>query len=179
VALKKRKCKNCNNVFHQLKPLQYLCGKLCEQEYSKKLKDKKKQKDPNKTNVSIEKGLNELRNDAREVFQKWIRLRDAKFPCISCGTEKPIQWDGGHFFKAEIYSGLIFNEDNCHKQCSTCNNDDGRFESYKRGLIDRYGILFYNTLVEVKDRCRIYKYSKEELIEISEIYKQKIKELTK
>jgi hypothetical protein len=29
--------------------------------------------------------------------------------CISCGGNEKDLWDGGHFLKAEIYSGVIFN----------------------------------------------------------------------
>jgi hypothetical protein len=36
------------------------------------------------------------------------RLRDANENCISCGGNDKDLWDGGHFKKAEIYSGVIF-----------------------------------------------------------------------
>jgi hypothetical protein len=51
---------------------------------------------------------------------KMVRLRDAEQPCISCGGNDKDLWDGGHL-KAEIYSGVIFNPANCHKQCRKCN----------------------------------------------------------
>jgi hypothetical protein len=38
-------------------------------------------------------------------LSKWVRLRDANENCIA-GNDKDL-WDGGHFKKAEIYSGVI------------------------------------------------------------------------
>ena len=56
--------------------------------------------------------------EAKKVFQKWIRLRDKDKPCISCGTISSSVWDGGHFKKAELYSGVIFHEHNVNIQCA-------------------------------------------------------------
>ena len=60
-------------------------------------------------------------NKARKAFQSYIRERDKGKPCISCGTTTATKWDAGHYLKAELYTGLIFNEDNVHRQCQRCN----------------------------------------------------------
>jgi hypothetical protein len=41
-------------------------------------------------------------------FQKWVLVTGCKRNCISCGGNDKDLWDGGHFKKAEIYSGVIF-----------------------------------------------------------------------
>lgn len=123
------------------------------------------------------KTLGDYEQEARVEFQKWIRKRDVKEACISCGSPTD-KVDAGHFFKAEIYSGLIFNEDNCHKQCKRCNQHlHGNEANYRIGLVQRIGEEKVRWLEENKDRLRVYKYTKQELTEIKNYYKQKIKEL--
>jgi hypothetical protein len=124
-----------------------------------------------------DKTIKQLIADAKKPFQHFIRLRDAKLPCISCGTINAKIVDGGHFYKAELYTGLIFNEDNCHKQCRKCNTFLGGNENnYRLGLIDRYGIDFVLNLDELSLISKTYKFERSELVKIKEYYKQKIKE---
>jgi hypothetical protein len=53
---------------------------------------------------------------------------------------------GGHF-KAELYSGLIFDERNVHKQCRKCNRfKNGNELQYRKGLIESYGVEFVDKL---------------------------------
>lgn len=135
-------------------------------------KEKKEFKEKNKT-------LPQLEAEARMWFQRWVRLRDKDLPCISCGSTKDKRYDGGHWWKAEIYSGLIFHVDNCHKQCSRpCNKDlAGDPANYRIGLVKRIGEERVKWLEENKDRLRNYKYTRQELIDIAEAYKQKIKQI--
>lgn len=125
------------------------------------------------------KTLGDYEAEARREFQKWIRKRDEKQGCISCGKLNATQYDGGHYLDANKYSGLIFHEDNCHKQCSRpCNKDKhGDLINYRIGLIQRIGEEKVKWLEENKDRLRVYKYTKQELTEIKNYYKQKNKEL--
>jgi hypothetical protein len=115
--------------------------------------------------------------EARKSFQKWIRLRDSDKPCISCNSTIASTFDGGHFYKAEVYSGLIFNENNCHKQCRKCNRFmNGNELNYRKGLIARYGIDYVVNLDNICDKNRVKKYTKEELITIKKQYDERIKE---
>ncbi len=126
------------------------------------------------------KTLGEYEKEARIVFQKWIRMRDTMQPCISCGTFDSPQFDAGHFYSANQFSGMIFNEDNVHKQCSYCNDYlSGNILAYREGLIKRYGLEFVERLERQKDSGRNYKYTKPELIEIKNKYKQLLKNATK
>jgi len=123
------------------------------------------------------KTIGEYKAEARKSFQKWIRLRDIDKPCISCNSTTADTFDGGHFYKAEVYSGLIFNENNCHKQCRKCNRFmNGNELNYRKGLIARYGIDYVTNLDNICDINRVKKYTKEELIDKKLQYDIKIKE---
>jgi 2-C-methyl-D-erythritol 4-phosphate cytidylyltransferase len=79
--------------------------KVKVQARKEKLKIKKEYKEQNKS-------IAQLIQEARKPFQQWIRIRDANKPCISCGSVDSMIWDAGHFKKAELYPGMIFNEMN-------------------------------------------------------------------
>lgn len=125
------------------------------------------------------KTLTQLENEAKTPFQKFIRLRDADENCASCGTNYSEVWDGGHFYKAEIYSGLIFNENNCHKQCKKCNRFlNGNENNYRLGLIERYGLDYVLKLDVLANETRQYKYTRQELIDLKKKYNKKVREIT-
>ena len=111
-------------------------------------------------------------NKAKQVFQKWIRKRDKDDPCISCGTVSSDLWDGGHYLKAEIYTGVIFNEMNVHKQCRKCNRFLGGNEAqYRIALCLKYGESKVAELEKLANETRQYRWSSEELKKIIDIYK--------
>lgn len=130
---------------------------------------KKKDKELRESMKSIQR----LIQEARVPFQRYIRIRDANEPCISCDTTSAKIWHGGHYFKAEVYTGLIFNEINVNKQCEKCNTFGGGNESgYRLGLIKKYGDEVVRTLEEASDYLRDYKFTREELYEIKKKYQK-------
>lgn len=142
---------------------------------------RKEQKIKNKKEYNDKfKKLSEYEAEAKKSFQKWIRLRDYGKPCISCG-KIPKDPAGGHFYNAGIYSGMIFNEDNCHLQCNAhCNKFlSGNLLEYRKGLINRYGEDFVKNLDELSNQKRNYKYTKQELIDKKQEYDLKIKQYFK
>lgn len=125
-----------------------------------------------------EKKLGQLENEAKAMFQKWVVLRDRLLPCISCNLFKTLQ--GGHFFKAELFSGLIFDERNVNGQCEHCNCGlDGNVSEYRKGLLRRFGNEFVEQLEAESNLKRFYKFTKGELIGIRVKYEIKIKEILK
>lgn len=148
--------------------------KMRERQLKKEKKEWNQEKKKIKTNL---KTLGEWEKDARDHFQAWIRYRDGNRNCISCGspTSSPY-WDAGHYFKAEIFSGLIFDESNCHKQCRKCNYyRDGNEAEYRIGLVARYGSEYVKNLEEKANSNRFKKYTREEYESIKNHYKQKLK----
>lgn len=123
------------------------------------------------------KKLSDYEAEAKKAFQKWIRLRDKDLPCISCNRTDDVIYAGGHYFKAEVYSGLIFDERNVHKQCNAyCNKfRDGAQAEYRIGLVNRYGKEYVEQLEAESVNKRVYKFTKQELIDIKKFYSEKIK----
>ena len=168
-----KKCKQCGKEFKQYySTLQQHCSVKCAVEWNKP--------------EEIERRFKQIKEDARSLsfyeknarasFQIFIRMRDKNLPCISCGTKEAKQWDGGHYLKAELYTGLIFNEINCNKQCSYCNDYlSGNLIKYRQGLLEKYGVEKIRNLENKADESRVYKFTKFELLNIRKHYQQKIK----
>jgi len=127
------------------------------------------------------KTLGDYEAEAKKSFQKWVRLRDAGKPCISCQNPNPADWCGSHYFPAGVYSGMIFDERNCHGACNTyCNKYlSGNLTSYRINLVNKFGEDWVKQLENDALERRNYKYTKSELIDIKKKYDLKIKELTK
>lgn len=141
-----------------------------------KRQHQKEKKEWHDKNDSYAKRLGKV----KAIFQKWIRLRDKDEPCISCGTKQAELWDGGHFLKAELYSGLIFHKFNCNKQCRKCNFYlDGNELNYREGLIKKIGADNVLLLENSKDYNREYRYTNEELEAIKVKYSELIKQSKK
>lgn len=165
----------------QLRPMQYLCSppKECAWQYAKNIQLKKFIKQANTEKKQFyEKNKSQKKkvNEAREIFQRWIRLvRDVNQPCISCGNSVTTAWDAGHYLKAEKFTGIIFNEDNVHKQCKQCNKYmDGNEIQYRIGLVKKIGEDRVKFLEDNANANRIRRYSDDELNEIKIKYKQKL-----
>ena len=138
--------------------------------------EKKKREKDNAVRESL-KTLSHLENEAKKAIQKWVRVvRDINDPCISCGKTSN-RYDGGHYFDAGVYSGLMFHEDNIHKQCSFfCNKmNHGNKANYRIGLVKKIGIKRVEWLEENKDLLRNKKYSRAELISIKKKYTDLLK----
>lgn len=179
-----KKCKICKEPFTpQYSTTEVVCRNSdCRYQYAMKSvesKRKEAKKEWNREKKQIKEGLKSITghiNDVRRIFQIWIRQRDNDLPCISCGCVTAKQWDAGHYLKAELYTGLIFNEDNCHKQCSQCNDfHGGKLIEYRIGLVKKIGIERVEWLENNKDRLRQYRFSRSELDEIKKDYQSRLK----
>lgn len=169
--IKLKKCKQCGKEFKQNNSLHVICSSPCYFKWADKTEVEKRVK---QFKANVQK-LSDIEAIAKTVFQKWVRKRDEHLPCISCGKESA-KWDGGHFKKAEIYSGVIFNEMNVNKQCSHCNQWlNGNEGAYRIGLVERYGSLAVEGLEELANETRQYKFTKSELEEIISKYRLKLK----
>lgn len=179
--MKEKKCKVCLDKFSPTQFAQIVCGFKCAITHSRNLQKLKEQKEWKAEKSVLKdklKTLGQFEAEAKTSFQKWVRMRDRDMPCISCGVKDTDLFDGGHYFKAELFSGLIFDERNCHKQCRKCNRFlNGNELQYRAGLIKRYGIDFVTNLESISNSKRVYKYYREELIAKKLQYDIKIKEL--
>lgn len=176
-----RKCLNCKEKFIPVNQTNTVCSPKCALEYTKAVKKKKEDKEwKEKKSVLRDKlkTLGQYEAEAKKSFQKWVRMRDTGKPCISCGNKSPKEWHGSHYFDANRFSALIFDERNCHAACDYCNVYlAGNLIGYRKGLIERYGKEYVEQLESESDSKRVYKYTKEELIAKKLKYDILIKEM--
>ena len=111
---------------------------------------------------------------AQTAFNAYIRKRDEKEPCISCGRHHTGQYHAGHYKTVGARKDIRFDEDNCHKQCSVCNNHlSGNLAEYTPRLIEKIGQERFDKLQKVEIRS----YTVNELHQIIKHYKDKLKQL--
>lgn len=128
------------------------------------------------------KTLPQLLKEAQFEFNAYIRLRDADKPCICCGLplgagEVGGAYDCGHYRSVGSAPHLRFDERNAHAQRKQCNRwGAGRAVDYRIGLIQRLGSDIVGAL---EANNVIHKWTKDEVREIRDCYRQKAKELRK
>lgn len=126
------------------------------------------------------KTVPDLIKEAQIAFNAFIRERDrqAGHACISSG--RPLDWSGnavdaGHYRSTGAASHLRFHEDNCHAQSKHDNQFlAGNAVDYRIRLVARIGLAGVEAL-EADNQVR--KWTRQELIEIRETYKTKLKRL--
>lgn len=176
------RCKICRQKFEiKYSTMQKTCLEAsCVVAWYQKEKQRKEKKAWQERKVELERtsiSLPQLKNKAKAVFQSAIRRRDKDKPCVSCGTYETKQWDAGHYMKAEVYSGVIFHEFNVNIQCVYCNrNLHGNEVAYRKSLVMDYGEQVVSDFEDMAKATRHKKWSRTELFEIIETYKNKWKD---
>jgi len=173
-----KKCRNCQDRFTPIRStLEKYCQKdeciramVCETKEKLWKQNKKKMKEDIMT-------VQDYMKIAQQTFNKYIRLRDQGNPCISCG-KKPKKENAGHFYSAGTHTAVRFDERNVHLQCEHCNTFlSGNLLNYREKLLIKLGFEEFERLSV--DAMKTRKYTREELKELIEIYKQKIKDVSK
>lgn len=176
--LKQRKCKNklCGKLFTPTKPLQSVCDFGCAIELNLQNKAKRARKEHREAKERI-KSRGDWTREAQAEFNRFIRLRDSKFPCISCGRHHTGQYHAGHYRTVGANPELRFEELNVHKQCAPCNDHlHGNLINYRISLIKRIGIEKVEWLEGQHDPK---KYSIDDLKQIKANYRKKANEILK
>jgi len=170
------RCKNCKTKFEPKTFLQKYCN---NEECIRVFVEEAKVKTWKKTKAKMKADLMTLQDYlklAQITFNKYINLRDKNLPCISCN--KPIKGrvNASHFWNANNHYNVRFNEDNVHSSCITCNQFlSGNLLEYRSRLILKIGQERFNILEAEAKKTR--KFTKEELKEIIDTYKKKIKDI--
>ena len=130
--------------------------------------------------------LTQLKNKLWPIFSLWIRMRDclkttgcASFGlCITCGKRYHIKLlQAGHFIPGR-HNANLYSEKGTNAQCYNCNiNLKGNTLVYRRKIIEMYGFGADEEL-EKEDK-QIKQFTEQELLEMIEYYKAKIKLLTR
>lgn len=157
--------------------MQVACDWQCAIEYSRKLKDKREAKAHREAKVKA-KTLKYWLDLAQTWVNRYIRLRDEKEPCISCGTTNDVQYAAGHYRTRGAASHLRFNHDNLHKQCNKrCNLElSGNLANYRKGLIAKIGL---ERVLALENDNTTHKWTIDEAKDVIEQHKKLIKELQK
>jgi len=173
-----KKCKHCKEQFKPYNSLHKYCFKEeCRTIWieTEKAKQWKKKKAKIKQELMTVQDYIKI---AQQVFNKYIRLRDKGLKCISCG--KDIKENevvhASHYKPAGTCWATRFNEDNVHVSCVKCNNFlSGNLSEYRIRLVNKIGL----ERVEEIERLSVdtKKFTIDELKEIINEYKKKIKEL--
>lgn len=182
-VLKEKNCSapGCGRLFMPSRPMQSVCSTTCA---SRKVRgDKKRERDEIRQRKEAIKTIPVLIRESQTVFNAWVRARDEKQPCISCGkppgdqTELHAGRDAGHYRSTGSAAHLRFHEDNCHAQCVKCNQwKAGNAVDYRIGLIARIGQARVEAL---ESENTPVKWTRELLIELKATYRRKLRELKK
>lgn len=168
------RCKNCKEKFEPVRFNQKYCFKdECIRVFVEEAKSKAWKKTKKNMQENLET-IQDLVKATQIVFNKYIRLRDKDELCISC-KQKPKKSNAGHYYNANNHWNVRFNEDNVHLQCEHCNTFlSGNLINYRENLLKKIGEGKFQLLEAEANKTR--KFTKEELKEIIETYKKKIKE---
>ena len=114
--------------------------------------------------------------ETQQVFNQWVRLRDAGKPCVSCGTTADVQYAAGHFRPTGSNPALRFEPLNVHLQCNrNCNMaKSGNLGPYRIELIRRIGLEKVEWLEGPQDPKR---YTIEDLKAIKAKYRALIRDM--
>lgn len=194
----KRKCKECGEYFPALEMVKVPAGVFCciehasewavkaRQKAQDKIKRKKASDDKAEKKASRERDLERLKSvqnisffhkKAQAAFNAFIRERDKGNPCISCGKPDNGQHQrhASHYRSVGACSSLRYDESNVHVACATCNTYlSGNILGYTPMLLKKIGGLEFDRVTGPQKPRR---WSRDELEEITEKYKKKLKEL--
>ena len=180
----KLKCRYCSTYSSREAILKInngnYCNIDCASKYGREKGLKQTQKEYNKQTQKLKKAAkdNDISwhlKEAQYWFNRFIRLRDAGKPCISC--DKPDsgshQRHASHYRSVGACSSMRFDESNVHASCSVCNNHlSGNIGEYTPRLIIKIGKEEYE---RIKTAPKLKKITVDELREIINLYKSKCK----
>jgi hypothetical protein len=186
--MKTKRCR-CGQDYNQFTSLQNCCIDCLAVKVAKKRINcekvaKKVQSRELKAAKDKIKTRSEWMRECQQVFNAYIRQRDADKPCISSGVgnvsyvsgrPKQTSWDAGHYRTVGSCPELRFNEFNVHKQSVHDNQHlHGNLIQYRIGLIQRIGLEKVEWL---EGNHPPAKWTIDDLKEIKRVYKQKLKQL--
>lgn len=142
--MKDKTCKQCGKTFTPFRSMMRVCSTHCaiidgrERRLDKEKKAARKEHRAAKERI---KSRGQWLKEAQTAFNKYIRLRDAAEPCISCGRHHAGQYHAGHYRSVGSAPELRFEELNNNKQCAPCNNHlSGNLIPYRVNLIGKIGL---------------------------------------
>jgi len=142
------KCPICRQPATERFGLKLFCGFEHAAEWAKNAQDKRRAKEKvearkvDREKLKSLKTRSEWLKELQVVFNRFIRLRDAGLPCISCEhpDDGSRQRHASHYKSVGGNPALRFDAVNCHASCSICNNYlSGNLVPYRVALIAKIG----------------------------------------
>ncbi len=171
-----RKCRYCKEKTVPYGSMQPFCFKNeCILEHNRITKEKSRRKAIKTLNESSKAWV---RKQTKKACHAYIRCRDQHKPCISCGTfyNQFNYMQAGHFKNDGNHANVRYHEDNIAGQCVRCNmHKSGEEKAFETELRKRIGD---ERVEHILTTASIVKsYTIDELKQITEEYKEKIKQL--
>lgn len=183
---RRKRCPSCRVMFVPARGSQAVCGEIeCAIDHGQSEKGqetaRKALADVGRREIKVRKEKLKTRadhlKDTQRAFNAWVRLRDAKLPCVSCGRHHQGKYDAGHYRTVGSNPALRFEPLNCHRQCSPCNTRlSGNIVNYRIELVKRIGAELVEWLEGPHEAKR---YTIEDLKAITAEYRAKTCELKK
>lgn len=171
------KCPICKQPATQKFGLKLFCGYEHAAVWAKTQQDKRKAKEKTEARRKDREKLKSLKTrsewfkECQVAFNRFIRIRDARLPCISCGhpNNGSRQFHASHYKSVGGNPALRFDEANCHAACSICNNYlSGNLVPYRVALIKKIGQAEVDrlegpqtalklTIPEIQNLIKVYK----------------------
>lgn len=179
-----RKCavKSCRQPFEPRSMTHKCCGATCAADFAISERVRKERKERQEGLQKLKRRADHM-EDAQKAFNAWVRARDAALPCICCGKTEVSNtgvgggWDAGHYLSRGSHPHLRFDERNVFRQRKGCNRPGGTSAAaFRLGVIARIGLAAVEAL-ESDHTPR--KWSIEQLIEIKNEYRARLRALTK
>lgn len=187
---KQKTCKACGSKFRPSLSTQKACSVACALELAKRPENQKVARkaiaDRERREIQARKeqlkSRSEHMREAQDLFNEWVRLRDAGQPCISCDSLPSdhdlitgSRWDAGHYRSVGACPELRFEPLNVHRQCVKCNrNLSGNAVEYRIRLVQRIGA---DQVAWLEGPHQARKYTIDDLKAIKAEYRAKIKAL--
>jgi len=187
---KPKKCRvaTCRVSFVPSRMGQAVCSPACalvdapkNQDRARKAIDQRERREIKVRKEKLKSRAEHLR-EAQAAVNEYVRLRDARLPCISCDSMPSdndlmtgSRWDAGHYRSVGACPELRFEPLNIHRQCVKCNrNLSGNAVEYRIRLVQRIGAEKVAWIEGLHPAC---KYTVEEIKAIKAKYRAMIRDL--
>ena len=167
---RQRQCRICKDIYTPYRPLQRVCGVTCAIALGKQKAARKALR----TYREDSKTLTQHKKDTSFLMHKYIRLRDMRRPCISCG-QSPYQGQrhASHFRPRSTAAQLSYNFLNVWASCAQCNGSkSGNLGPYRVALTK---ILTPSQLLAIEHNNERAEFTVEYLKRLQGILKRRIK----
>lgn len=179
-TVKPKTCAQCGDDFFPRSTTQVVCGRMCA--LKKVRTDKANEVKATRAAKEAAKRVPDLKKEAQEAVNAWVRLRDAGKGCFVCGAFLQLGGLGGGFDAGHIRSRsqadhLRYDERNVHGQCKHCNAPGATKDHVMREAAAR--LLGQEAANALYADNRVHKWQRDELRQIRDTYRAKARQMKK